>query len=97
MVIVMKHNATAEEINGVIEHIESLGFRAHLSAGEERTIIGVIGDERPVEPEHFELFAGVERAVRILHPFKLASREKLVFQLKHQDKQDNGSCHRTKV
>jgi 3-deoxy-7-phosphoheptulonate synthase len=75
MVIVMKHNATAEEINSVVEHIESLGFRAHLSAGEERTIIGVIGDERPVEPEHFELFAGVERAVRILHPFKLASRD----------------------
>jgi len=75
MIIVMKHNASAEEITGVVQHIESLGFRAHLSAGEERTIIGVIGDERPVEPEHFELFAGVERAVRILHPFKLASRD----------------------
>jgi 3-deoxy-7-phosphoheptulonate synthase len=75
MVIVMKHNATTEEIAGVIQHIESLGFRAHLSAGEERTIIGVIGDERPIEPEHFELCPGVERAVRILHPFKLASRD----------------------
>jgi 3-deoxy-7-phosphoheptulonate synthase len=75
MVIVMKHNATAEEIEQVVQHIGSLGFRAHLSVGEERTIIGVIGDERPVEPEHFELFAGVERAVRILHPFKLASRD----------------------
>jgi 3-deoxy-7-phosphoheptulonate synthase len=75
MIIVMKHNATAGEIAGVIQHIESLGFQAHLSAGEERTIIGVIGDERPVEPEHFELFEGVERAVRILHPFKLASRD----------------------
>ena len=75
MIIVMKHNATAGEIGEVVQHIESLGFQAHLSAGEERTIIGVIGDERPVEPEHFELFAGVERAVRILHPFKLASRD----------------------
>ncbi len=75
MIIVMKHNASAGEIAGVVQHIESLGFRAHLSAGEERTIIGVIGDERPVEPEHFELFEGVERAVRILHPFKLASRD----------------------
>ena len=75
MIIVMKHNASAVEIAGVVQHIESLGFRAHLSAGEERTIIGVIGDERPVEPEHFELFEGVERAVRILHPFKLASRD----------------------
>jgi 3-deoxy-7-phosphoheptulonate synthase len=75
MIIVMKHNATTAEIAGVVQHIESLGFQAHLSAGEERTIIGVIGDERPVEPEHFELFEGVERAVRILHPFKLASRD----------------------
>jgi len=75
MIIIMKHHATAGEIGEVVQHIESLGFQAHLSAGEERTIIGVIGDERPVEPEHFELFAGVERAVRILHPFKLASRD----------------------
>ncbi len=75
MIIIMKHNATAGEIGEVVQDIESLGFQAHLSAGEERTIIGVIGDERPVEPEHFELFAGVERAVRILHPFKLASRD----------------------
>jgi 3-deoxy-7-phosphoheptulonate synthase len=75
MIIVMKHGATAGEIADVVQHIESLGFRAHLSAGEERTIIGVIGDERPVEPEHYELLPGVERAVRILHPFKLASRD----------------------
>ncbi len=75
MIIVMKHDATVREIGNLIAHIESLGFRAHLSQGEERTIIGVIGDERPVEPEHFELYPGVERAVRILHPFKLASRD----------------------
>jgi len=75
MIIVMKHSATTTEINAVVEHVESLGFRAHLSQGEERTIIGVIGDERPLDPEHFELLAGVERVVRILHPFKLASRD----------------------
>ena len=75
MIIVMKRHATADEIAGVVAHIESLGFQAHLSSGEERTIIGVIGDERPIEPEHFELLPGVERAVRILHPFKLASRD----------------------
>jgi 3-deoxy-7-phosphoheptulonate synthase len=75
MIIVMKHHATTEEIDAVVQHIESLGFKAHLSQGEERTIIGVIGDERPVEPELFELLDGVERAMRILHPFKLASRD----------------------
>jgi len=75
MVIIMRHQATAEDIAGVIQHIESLGFRAHVSRGEERTIIGVIGDERPIDPAHFEVLPGVERAVRILHPFKLASRD----------------------
>ncbi|MER3513991.1 MAG: 3-deoxy-7-phosphoheptulonate synthase, partial [Chloroflexota bacterium] len=75
MVIIMRHQATAEDIAGVIQHIESLGFRAHVSRGEERTIIGVIGDERLIDPAHFEVLPGVERAVRILHPFKLASRD----------------------
>ncbi|MDZ7265817.1 MAG: 3-deoxy-7-phosphoheptulonate synthase [candidate division KSB1 bacterium] len=75
MVIVMKHHATHEQIQRVVRHIATLGYRAHLSQGEERTIIGVIGDERPIEPESFELLEGVERAVRILHPFKLASRD----------------------
>ena len=75
MIIIMKHNATPEEISEVVVDIEALGFKAHLSSGEERTIIGVIGDERPVEPEHFEVYSGVERVVRILHPFKLASRD----------------------
>ncbi|MGB8648336.1 MAG: 3-deoxy-7-phosphoheptulonate synthase [Anaerolineae bacterium] len=75
MVIVMKHQASPDEITGVVDHIQELGFRAHLSAGDERTIIGVIGDERALDPDHFELLPGVERAVRILHPFKLASRD----------------------
>jgi 3-deoxy-7-phosphoheptulonate synthase len=75
MVIVMKHHASAEEIGRVVSHIEELGFTAHLSSGEERTIIGVIGDERALEPENFEMLDGVERAMRILHPFKLASRD----------------------
>ncbi|MCG3141321.1 MAG: Phospho-2-dehydro-3-deoxyheptonate aldolase [Anaerolineae bacterium] len=75
MVIVMKHQASAEDIGKLVAHIEALGFKAHLSSGAERTIIGVIGDERGLEPENFALFDGVERAMRVLHPFKLASRD----------------------
>ncbi|MGB8646277.1 MAG: 3-deoxy-7-phosphoheptulonate synthase [Anaerolineae bacterium] len=75
MVIIMKHGATTQEIDEAITHIKTLGFQAHPVYGEERTIIGVIGDERPLEPDQFELLPGVERAVRILHPFKLASRD----------------------
>jgi len=74
-VIVMKADASENEIDLVLRRIESLGFRAHLSRGVERTVVGVVGDERQYEAEVFEELAGVERVVRILHPYKLASRD----------------------
>ncbi|HEY3082956.1 MAG TPA: 3-deoxy-7-phosphoheptulonate synthase [Chloroflexota bacterium] len=75
MIVVMRAGAPEEAIEGVVRRVAELGFRAHLSRGEERTIVGVIGDERPIDPEHFEVLDGVERVVRILQPFKLASRD----------------------
>jgi 3-deoxy-7-phosphoheptulonate synthase len=55
--------------------VEALGYRVHLSEGEERTIIGVIGDDRPIDRSHFEMLDGVEKTVPILKPFKMASRD----------------------
>jgi 3-deoxy-7-phosphoheptulonate synthase len=75
MIIVMKHQATPEQIRGVVSQVEVQGFQAHLSQGSERTIIGVVGDDRPLENDLFELLDGVEKVVRILQPFKLASRD----------------------
>lgn len=76
MVIVMKKEATEEQVAAVITWIESVGYRAHPSRGVERTVIGVVGDDRGKEQltavEHLE---GVEKTVRILKPYKLASRE----------------------
>ena len=69
----MKHGAGEAEIERVVARVVELGFRAHLSPGEERTIIGVIGDERPVSPEAFERLDGVDQVMRVLRPFKLAS------------------------
>jgi 3-deoxy-7-phosphoheptulonate synthase len=74
MVIVMQEGATAKQIAGVVARVETLGYRAHLVQGEERTIIGVIGDDRPIDRAAFELLDGVEKTVPILKPFKLASR-----------------------
>jgi len=71
----MKAGTEAAAIDAVIARVEELGFRAHVSRGAERTIVGVIGDERPVDPEQFEILDGVERVVRILQPYKLASRD----------------------
>ena len=75
MIIVMRRGASVEEVEGVIERVEGLGFKAHISRGEERTIIGLIGDERPVVPGTLELWPGVEKALPVLRPFKLASRD----------------------
>jgi 3-deoxy-7-phosphoheptulonate synthase len=75
VIIVMQSHATEGQLEAVVDRVESLGFRAHLSRGAERTIVGVIGDERPVAEDAFEALDGVERVVRILHSFKLASRD----------------------
>ena len=75
MIIVMHKNATETQVELVISRIADLGLRAHQSRGEERTIIGVIGDERPVNRGPFELMEGVEKVLDVLPPFKLASRD----------------------
>lgn len=75
MMIIMEANATKEQIEGVVSRIKSNQLSAHLSAGEERTIIGVIGDGRPIQQNQFLHLPGVDRIVLISRPFKLASRE----------------------
>jgi len=75
MIVVMKQGATRAQVANVTARIEQLGCRAHLSEGEERTIIGVIGNGRPIDREPIERMDGVERTVPILRPFKLASRD----------------------
>src|SRR5512143_1435012 len=75
MIIVMKKGSSARQISGVVARVEALGYRVHLSEGEERTISGVIGDDRPIDRTHFELLDGVEKTVPILKPFKMASRD----------------------
>ncbi|HEX9948519.1 MAG TPA: 3-deoxy-7-phosphoheptulonate synthase [Thermodesulfobacteriota bacterium] len=76
MVIVMKKNATEAQIDHVIKWIESVGYRAHPSRGVERTVIGVVGDDRGKEQlKSVEHLDGVEKTVLILKPYKLASRE----------------------
>jgi 3-deoxy-7-phosphoheptulonate synthase len=75
VIIVMRRNATVDNISTVVNEVEAQGYHAHLSQGTERTIIGVVGDDRPIETHRFELLDGVENVVRILQPFKLASRD----------------------
>ncbi len=71
----MRKSASEAQINRVVQEIESLGYRSHLSKGEERTIIGVIGNDRPLADHPLSLLDGVETIVPILQPFKLTSRD----------------------
>src|SRR5690348_1754465 len=75
MMIVMKPTATDEEIQAVIDRIQSVGARAHPSRGEEVTVIGAIGDREHVARLELEGYSGVERVVPILKPYKLSSTQ----------------------
>jgi 3-deoxy-7-phosphoheptulonate synthase len=75
MIIVMKHQATQNQVSMVVTQIEKRGCKPHISEGQETTIIGVIGDVRLIDREQMELMDGVERVVRILRPYKLVGRD----------------------
>jgi 3-deoxy-7-phosphoheptulonate synthase len=76
MIIVMRSHAEPKQIEAVVKRVEEMGYKVHLSRGEARTIIGVIGaDEHLIENEPFEVMEGVEKTMRVMQPFKLASRD----------------------
>ncbi len=75
MIIILKSGSTDEQVDHVVEKVESLGMTAHLSRGTFRTIIGVIGDESKFQPEQFQVLPGVVEVIRVLPPYKLASAE----------------------
>lgn len=75
MIIVMSPNATKRNIDNVIKKLERLNLRTHLSEGEDRTIVGVIGDKKIIANLEMEMMAGVEKTVRITEKYKLVSRD----------------------
>ncbi len=75
MIIIMEMRAAEKDVEAVITRVESVGFKTHISQGEERTIIGVIGDERRLDKGAINRMRGVDRVVPVLRPFKLASRD----------------------
>ncbi|HQR39116.1 MAG TPA: 3-deoxy-7-phosphoheptulonate synthase [Blastocatellia bacterium] len=71
MLIVMKPDATPEQVASVVRIIESLGFRPHELPGAGRTAIGITGNAGPVDPGPFENLPGVADAIRVTKPYKL--------------------------
>jgi 3-deoxy-7-phosphoheptulonate synthase len=75
MMIIMNIGASEEQIQTVLNRVEANGFKVHVSHGEERTIIGVLGSEPFKIHEQLVYLPGVDRIVPISRPYKIASRE----------------------
>ncbi len=71
MLIVMNASAGKGEIDNVVRVVESLGFRAHVMPGANRTAIGITGNQGAVDLSHFENLPGVSEAIRVTKPYKL--------------------------
>ncbi|MFQ6008713.1 MAG: 3-deoxy-7-phosphoheptulonate synthase [Candidatus Zixiibacteriota bacterium] len=75
MIVVMKSDATDKDVATVVKKVKDLGLKPHLSKGERKTIVGVVGNNTKINPQVFLVLPGVESVVPILKPFKLSSRE----------------------
>lgn len=75
MIIVMSPASSQEDLAGVEEKIKANGLTFHLSKGEDRTIVGVIGDKKKIANLEMNMMPGVEKTVRITEKYKLVSRE----------------------
>src|SRR6476646_1578344 len=75
MLVVMKAQATEEQIRAVCQKIEELGYRAHSMPGAQRTAIGITGNQTEVEPGTLDEMPGVQEVIRVSKPYKLVSRD----------------------
>jgi 3-deoxy-7-phosphoheptulonate synthase len=75
MIVVMRPQATQQQVKHVQEIIREMGLKDHVIRGAELTVVAVIGDDRKKDKDRIELAEGVDRVLRILAPYKLAARE----------------------
>ncbi|MGG1514429.1 3-deoxy-7-phosphoheptulonate synthase [Paenibacillus oryzisoli] len=75
MIAITSNKIGDERIQEIVQYIESQGVQAHVSKGEDRTVIGIIGQADPKLAEHLRSMSGVEQVVKISKSYKLASRD----------------------
>ena len=75
MIIVMRPKATQNDVDVITKKLIEAGLQVHLSQGESRTIIGVIGDKKLIAKLPMDVFPGVEKSVSVTESYKLVSRE----------------------
>lgn len=75
MLIVMRQDATPEQVQGAVRAVEAHGLKPHPIPGAQRTAIGITGNKGALELSVFEALPGVFEVIRVSHPYKLVSRE----------------------
>ena len=75
MIVVMKKGASEAQVKAIAELVAGWGLKAHVSPGEEVTVIGLIGDEAAMQETALEMMPGVEKVMPVLKPYKRASTE----------------------
>lgn len=75
MIVVLKANATEDNIQHIVDKANQLGLKVNISRGAERTLIGFIGPEDKLQAIPLEVFPGVEKVMPVLAPYKLVSQE----------------------
>ena len=75
MLILMKNDASEDDVTGVLDRIRELGFVGHKMPGAQRIAIGITGNQGAIDPGHFARLPGIADAVSVSKPWKLVSRE----------------------
>jgi len=75
MLVVMKHNASPEDIESVVGAIRGLGYKANPIPGGQRTAVGLLGNDGRVDSARLEGLSGVLEVIPVTHPYKQVSRE----------------------
>jgi 3-deoxy-7-phosphoheptulonate synthase len=75
MLVVMKNDATEEQVQAVIQEIENLGYKGIPIPGAQRTAVCIIGNQGPIEDSRLLALDGVKETIRVTRPYKLVSRE----------------------
>lgn len=75
MIVVMKPGAAEESVKAVVTYIEKNGLTAHLSKGEEVTIIGMVGDKSRLSTENLAIYKDVDRILPVTESYKLSNKK----------------------
>src|SRR6187549_2181720 len=75
MLVVMQHDATAKDVDRVVSIIEEMGYQARPMPGEQRTAVGLVGNDGRVDSSRIEALPGVAEVIHVSKPYKQVSRE----------------------